>query len=87
MSRNRFEGKVAVVTGGNSGIGLAAARAYAREGAKVAITGRDEKTLQAAAQDIGPDTLALRSTPASWPTSTRRWLKSRNGSGRSTRCS
>lgn len=61
MSRNRFEGKVAVVTGGNSGIGLAAARAYAREGAKVAITGRDEKTLQAAAQDIGPDTLALRS--------------------------
>ncbi len=59
MSTNRFEGKVAVVTGGNSGIGLAAAKAYAREGAKVAITGRDEKTLQAAARAIGPGTLAL----------------------------
>ena len=35
----RFANKVAVVTGGNSGIGLAAARANLREGAQVAITG------------------------------------------------
>ncbi len=57
----RFVGKVAVVTGGNSGIGLGVAKAYAREGAQVAITGRDEKTLQSAAQEIGPGTLAFKS--------------------------
>lgn len=61
MSTQRFQGKVALVTGGNSGIGLGVAKAYAREGAKVVITGRDEKTLQSAAQEIGPDTLAIRS--------------------------
>src|ERR671925_630597 len=61
MSAQRFQGKVAVVTGGNSGIGLGTAKAYAREGALVAITGRDEKTLQAAAQEIGPGTLAIKS--------------------------
>ena len=61
MNGQRFKGKVAVVTGGNSGIGLGAAKAYAREGASVVITGRDEKTLQAAAKEIGPDTLASKS--------------------------
>ena len=61
MSEQRFKGKVAVVTGGNSGIGLGTAKAYAREGASVVITGRDEKTLQAAAEEIGPDTLAIKS--------------------------
>lgn len=60
----RFEGKVAVVTGGNSGIGLGAAKAFAGEGAKVAITGRDEKTLRAAAKEIGPGTLAIRADAA-----------------------
>src|SRR5262245_13637556 len=61
----RFEDKVAVVTGGNSGIGLATAKAYAREGARVVITGRDESKLEAAAAEIGPDTLAIRSDTAS----------------------
>jgi len=59
MSR-RFEGKVAVVTGGNSGIGLATAKAFAREGAKVAITGRSEATLKEAQADLGPEALVLR---------------------------
>jgi len=48
MNGQRFNGKVAVVTGGNSGIGLGVAKAYAGEGASVVITGRDEKTLRAA---------------------------------------
>ncbi len=61
MNAQRFQGKVAVVTGGNSGIGLGVAKAYAREGAQVAITGRNPKTLEAAAREIGPATLAIRS--------------------------
>jgi NAD(P)-dependent dehydrogenase (short-subunit alcohol dehydrogenase family) len=61
----RFKDKVAVVIGGNSGIGLAAAQGFAAEGAKVVITGRDAKTLASAAELIGPDTLALRSDIAS----------------------
>lgn len=61
VQSKRFIGKVAVVTGGNSGIGLGVAKAYAREGARVVITGRDEKTLQSAAQEIGPGTLAFKS--------------------------
>ena len=61
MTAQRFQGKVAVVTGGNSGIGLGVAKAYAREGAQVAITGRNEKTLEAAAKEIGDGTLAIQS--------------------------
>ncbi len=56
----RFKNKVAVVTGGNSGIGLATARAFAREGAKVAITGRSDVTLKAAQRELGPDVLVLK---------------------------
>ena len=59
----RFEGKVAMVTGGNSGIGLAAAKAFAREGAQVAITGRDEGTLKNAEKEIG-GALAIRADAA-----------------------
>jgi NAD(P)-dependent dehydrogenase (short-subunit alcohol dehydrogenase family) len=61
MSAQRFKDKVAVVTGGNSGIGLGVAKAYAREGAQVAITGRNEKTLEVAAKEIGDGTLAIQS--------------------------
>jgi NAD(P)-dependent dehydrogenase (short-subunit alcohol dehydrogenase family) len=56
----RFKNKVAVVTGGNSGIGLAAAKAYLREGAKVAITGRSEVTLKAAERELGSDALVIK---------------------------
>jgi NAD(P)-dependent dehydrogenase (short-subunit alcohol dehydrogenase family) len=56
----RLRGKVAVVTGGNSGIGLATAKRFHEEGAKVAITGRDQKTLDEAVKTIGGDVLAVR---------------------------
>jgi NAD(P)-dependent dehydrogenase (short-subunit alcohol dehydrogenase family) len=56
----RFEGKTVVVTGGNSGIGLATARLFHEQGAKVAISGRDQKTLDEAVKIIGSDTLAVK---------------------------
>ena len=56
----RFANKVAVVTGGNSGIGLAAARAYLREGAQVAITGRSDTTLKAAQKELGAEALVIK---------------------------
>ena len=56
----RFEAKVAVVTGGNSGIGLAAAKAFVAEGATVVITGRSEATLKTAQKELGPSALAIR---------------------------
>jgi NAD(P)-dependent dehydrogenase (short-subunit alcohol dehydrogenase family) len=55
----RLANKTALITGGNSGIGLATARLFVAEGAKVAITGRNRKTLDAAAEELGPDALAI----------------------------
>ncbi|GJE49559.1 3-alpha-hydroxycholanate dehydrogenase (NADP(+)) [Methylobacterium tardum] len=49
----RFQDKVVVVTGGTSGIGLAAAKAFATEGASVFITGRRQEALDAAVRQIG----------------------------------
>jgi NAD(P)-dependent dehydrogenase (short-subunit alcohol dehydrogenase family) len=48
----RLAGKVALITGGNSGIGLATAEEFLRAGARVAITGRDATTLQSAAAEL-----------------------------------
>ena len=49
----KLEGKIALITGGNGGIGLATARRFVEEGAYVFITGRREPELSAAIQDIG----------------------------------
>jgi NAD(P)-dependent dehydrogenase (short-subunit alcohol dehydrogenase family) len=58
--KKRFEGKTVVITGGNSGIGLATAKLFKEEGANVAIAGRDQKTLDEAVRTIGKDTLAVK---------------------------
>ena len=57
---SRFENKTVLITGGNSGIGLATAKAFVNEGARVVITGRDQKTLDAAREELGAQTIALR---------------------------
>ena len=49
----RFKDKVVLIIGGNSGIGLAAARLFAAEGARLIISGRDLKTLAGAAEETG----------------------------------
>ena len=50
----KLEGKKTLITGGNSGIGLATARLFIAEGAEVAITGRDQNTLDDAVAEMGP---------------------------------
>jgi NAD(P)-dependent dehydrogenase (short-subunit alcohol dehydrogenase family) len=60
----RLEGKVALVTGGNSGIGLATAKRLQEEGAKVAISGRSKKTLDEAVKTIGNGVVAVQADVA-----------------------
>src|ERR1700694_54494 len=55
----RLANKTAFITGGNSGIGLATARLFVAEGARVAITGRNQETLDAAAKELGPNARAI----------------------------
>jgi NAD(P)-dependent dehydrogenase (short-subunit alcohol dehydrogenase family) len=50
----KLTGKKALITGGNSGIGFATARLFVAEGAEVAITGRDQATLDEAVAELGP---------------------------------
>ncbi|APW36013.1 oxidoreductase [Rhodoferax koreense] len=57
---NKLSGKVAIVTGGTTGIGLAAAKAFASEGAFVYITGRRQAELDAAVAAIGQNAIGVR---------------------------
>lgn len=59
IDMNRFQHKIVLVTGGSSGIGLAAARAFAAEGARVVITGRDAAALEQARSTLGTNAVAL----------------------------
>jgi NAD(P)-dependent dehydrogenase (short-subunit alcohol dehydrogenase family) len=56
----KLEGKIAVVTGGSAGIGLAAAKLFAEQGAYVFITGRRQAELDAAVKQIGPKAVAVK---------------------------
>ena len=58
---NRLEGKTVLITGGSSGIGLATARLFHAEGARLVITGRDQSRLDAVQDELGSETLVLRS--------------------------
>jgi len=64
---NRLNEKVAVVTGGNSGIGLASAQRLQQEGARVAISGRSQKTLDEASRILGKDALVVQADVSKLP--------------------
>ena len=66
----KLEGKIAVVTGGTEGIGLATAELFVKEGAYVFITGRRQKELDEAVRAIGAASLACRETLQNWLTLT-----------------
>lgn len=55
----KLSGKIAVITGGNSGIGLGTAKLFVKEGAKVIITGRRQEELDRAVKEIGDNVLAV----------------------------
>lgn len=59
-----LQGKVAVITGGSHGIGLATARRFVAEGAQVFITGRSQDRLDEALAGLGPSTVAVRGDAA-----------------------
>jgi NAD(P)-dependent dehydrogenase (short-subunit alcohol dehydrogenase family) len=59
MAEGKLDGKVAVITGGSSGIGLATAHVFRQQGAQVVIAGRNESTLAGARDAIGGNTLAV----------------------------
>ena len=61
MSTNKLTGKIALVTGGSSGIGLATAKRFVSEGAFVFITGRRQPELDAAVKLVGSDVIGVRS--------------------------
>jgi NAD(P)-dependent dehydrogenase (short-subunit alcohol dehydrogenase family) len=57
----KLAGKVALITGGTSGIGLATATLFKQEGARIIVTGRDEKALAQTERTLGEGTMAIRS--------------------------
>lgn len=61
---SKLQGKIAVITGGNSGIGYATAEAFIAEGAKVVITGRNPEAVAEAAKNLGSGTIGIVSDAA-----------------------
>jgi NAD(P)-dependent dehydrogenase (short-subunit alcohol dehydrogenase family) len=62
---SRLEGKTVLITGGSSGIGLATAKLFRDEGARVAVTGRDPERLAQTQIELGSDALVIRSEAGS----------------------
>ena len=77
----RLEGKIAVITGGNSGIGLATAKRFVAEGAYVFITGRRQPELDAAVKEIGHNVTAVQGDVARLADLDRLFAAVRTGKG------
>jgi NAD(P)-dependent dehydrogenase (short-subunit alcohol dehydrogenase family) len=75
----KLQGKVVVITGGSTGIGLAAAKLFVKEGAYVFTTGRRQKALDEAVKAIGSNVTAFRATLPNRPTWTDSIGPSRRG--------
>ncbi len=61
ISKGRLEGKIALITGGTSGIGFASAQLFQQEGAQVIVTGRNPETVEEAQKALGPGALVVAS--------------------------
>jgi NAD(P)-dependent dehydrogenase (short-subunit alcohol dehydrogenase family) len=59
ISRGRLKGKIALITGGTTGIGFATAQLFQKEGAQVIVTGHNPKTVEDAQHALGPKALAI----------------------------
>jgi NAD(P)-dependent dehydrogenase (short-subunit alcohol dehydrogenase family) len=57
----KLNGKIALITGGSTGIGLATAKLFQQEGARVILTGRNAEALEAAQKELGPEAVAIAS--------------------------
>jgi NAD(P)-dependent dehydrogenase (short-subunit alcohol dehydrogenase family) len=79
---SKLEGKVAVVTGGSSGIGLAAAKAFVAEGAHVFITGRRRPELDKAKAEIGDHVIAVQGDVANLADLDRLYAQVKNEKGK-----
>ena len=79
---NRLKGKIALVTGGNGGIGLATAKRFVAEGATVFISGRRQKELDSAVREIGAGVTAIQGDIAKLDDLDRMFATIRERSGR-----
>jgi NAD(P)-dependent dehydrogenase (short-subunit alcohol dehydrogenase family) len=85
MSLFDLSGRVALVTGGNGGIGLGMAKGMAAAGAAVAIAGRDAKKAEAALAQLGPKATSCRSRSQS-PSRARQWCGRRSRASAGSTC-
>ncbi len=78
----RLEGKIALVTGGNSGIGLASAKRFVNEGTYVFITGRRDRELAAAVKEIGRNVIGVQGDAANFGDLDRLFAQTKREKGR-----
>ena len=78
----KLEGKIALITGGNSGIGLATAKRFVNEGTYVFITGRRKSELDAAVKEIGKNVTAVQGDVANLDDLDRLFARIKKGKGK-----